>query len=306
MLDINFIRQNAGAVKEGVQKKRMEVDVDLLLEIDKKRRETLQALEDMRAQKNKASRQISETKDEKEKKKIILSMQELDKNSDRLTDNLDKAEKEFNDLMLQIPNLPFDEVPVGKDDRDNVSLRKVGEKTKFDFKPKDYLEIAENLDLIDVKRAGKVSGTRFGYLKGKAALLEFALVNFALETLGKEGFVPVVPPVMIKPEMAAGMGYLEQTGETEAYYLPADNLYLIGTSEQSIGAMHAEEILETKELPKRYVGFSTCFRRESGSYGKDTRVSSGFISLIRLRCSVSAIRKNRRKSTSFYCRWKKD
>jgi len=164
MIDIKFIRNYPDKVKEGCQKKQVKVDIDRLLEVDKKRREVLQALEDMRAQKNKASKKISETKGGKEKQKIILQMRELDKNSDRLTENSKKLDEEFKKLMLQIPNLPFDDVPLGRDERDNVVLREVGEKPKFDlpagrqgFQPKDYLEIAENLDLIDVKRAAKTS-----------------------------------------------------------------------------------------------------------------------------------------------------
>ena len=277
MLDIKFIRQNPDKIKEGCQKKQVKVDINLLLEVDKKRRELLQALEDMRAQKNKASKKISETKGGKEKQKIILQMRELDKNSDRLTENSKKLDEEFKKLMLQIPNLPFDDVPVGRDERDNVVLREVGEKLKFDlpagrqgFQPKDYLEIAENLDLIDVKRAAKTSGTRFGFLKREAALMEFAIINFVFENLLGEDFIPIVPPVMIKPDMMRGMGYVERGGE-EIYFVEKDNLYLIGTAEQIIGPMHADETLEEKELPKRYAGFSSCFRREAGSYGKDTK-----------------------------------
>jgi len=271
MLDIKFIRENPKKVKEGCKQKQAKVDVDLLLEVDKKRQENLKALEDMRAQKNRASREIAKTKNEKEKRKIILKMQELDSNSDRLNKILKELDKEFNDLMLQTPNLPQEDVPVGQDERDNVVLREIGEKTKFDFKPKDYLEIAEKLDLIDVKRAAKVSGTRFAYLKNEAVLLEFSLIKLAFDVLTKKGFVPVLPPVMLKAEMARGMGYLEQNDKEEAYYLPQDNLYLIGTAEQSIGTMHAEETFREEELPKRYVAFSTCFRREAGAYGKDTR-----------------------------------
>ena len=271
MLDIKFIRQNPDKVKEGCKAKQVQVDIDLLLEVDKKLRETLQALEDMRAQKNKANKEIQRAKDKKEKDKIILKMRELDRNSDRLTQALKVVTEEFNNLMYQIPNLPEEGVPVGKDERDNVVLREVGEKPEFDFKPKNYLEIGEKLDLIDVKRAAKISGTRFGFLKREAALLEFALINLAIEKLTEEGFTPIIPPVMIKPEMAQGMGYLEQTGDDEAYFLPKDNLYLIGTSEQSLGTMHAGEVFKLEELPRRYLGFSTCFRRESGSYGKDTK-----------------------------------
>ena len=284
MLDIKLIRQNPQRVQEGCEKKQVEVDIGSLLRVDKKKRETLRALEGMLAQKNKTTEQIPKIKDEKEKQKIILKMRELDKNTDRLNKTLKQLQEEFNDLMYQIPNLPLKDVPVGKSEKENIVLRKAGELPKFDFKPKNYLEIAEKLDLIDVKRAAKVSGTRFGYLKREAAQLEFALINLALDTLTEEGFVPVVPPVMIKPEMMGGMGYIKKNvkcqmsnvkcekwkGE-EVYFLRNDDLVLVGTSEQSIGVMHADEILDEKELPRRYIGFSTCFRREAGAYGKDTK-----------------------------------
>jgi seryl-tRNA synthetase len=270
MLDIKFIRENPEKVKEGCRKKGVKVDIDQILELDKKRREVLQALEDMRAQKNKASKKISGTKDEKEKQKIILQMRELDRNSDRLNGTLKELNEEFKKLMLQIPNLPLDDVPIGKDENNNVVLREVGERPKFDFKPRDYLEITDNLDLIDVERAAKISGTRFGILKREAVLLKFALGNFASEILIKEGFRPIDPTVMIKPEMMQGMGYVER-GREEIYYLKNDNLCLIGTAEQAIGPIHANEIFEEKDLPKRYFAFTPCFRREAGSYGKDTK-----------------------------------
>ncbi len=186
MLDIKFIRENPKIVKEGCQKKHVNVDIDRLLEVDKKRRETLGALEDMRAQKNKASREISVAKDEKEKQKTILKMQELDKGSDRLNKKMKELDEEFEKLMRQIPNLPEADVPVGKDERANAVLREWGKKTEFKFKPKDYLEIAENLDIIDVKRAAKVSGSRFGYLKNETGLLEFALVTLTFDILTKK------------------------------------------------------------------------------------------------------------------------
>jgi seryl-tRNA synthetase len=271
MLDIKFIRENPAIVKKGCEAKQVKVDIDELLEIDKKWRETLQALEDMRAQKNKANKEIQRAKDKKDKEKIILKMRELDKNSDRLTKNLKELEEKFNNLMWQVPNLPLEGVPFGKDEKDNVVLREVGERPKFDFKFRDYMEIARKLDLIDIERAAKVSGTRFSYLKNEAVLIEFALINLAFDFLIEKGFTPILPPVMLKAEMARGMGYLEQNDKEEAYYLPQDDLYLIGTAEQSIGVMHAGEVFEEKELPKRYLGFSTCFRREAGSYGKDTK-----------------------------------
>jgi len=150
-------------------------------------------------------------------------------------------------------------------------MKNVGIRTKFSWKAKNYMELAEALDIIDVQRAAKVSGTRFGYLKGGVVMLEFALIQLAFDVLLKQGFIPIVPPVMIKAEMAKGMGYLEQLGKEEAYYLPEDDLYLVGTSEQSLGTMHANEVFNEKDLPRRYAGFSTCFRREAGSYGKDVK-----------------------------------
>ncbi|MDD5145289.1 MAG: serine--tRNA ligase [Candidatus Pacebacteria bacterium] len=271
MLDIKYIRENLQVVKEGAKNKGVDIDIGRLLEVDKKRREVLQALEDMRAQKNKASKEIPQMKDEKERGKIILKMRELDINSDRLNQELKSSEEEFNSLMAKIPNIPLEGVPVGKDDSENVVLKEVGERTKFDFTPKNYLDIAEKLDIIDVDRAAKISGTRFGFLKGEAALLEVALINLVFENLIKEGFIPIIPPVMLKPEMAWGMGYLEQTNSEEAYHLEADNLYLTATAEQSLGTMHSGEIFDEKDLPRRYLGFSTCFRREAGAYGKDTK-----------------------------------
>ncbi len=270
MLDIKFIRQNPKIVKQGAKKKGVDIDIDLLLDVDKKRSQLLLALEDMRAQKNKANKEIKQAKNEREKKKIILKMQELDRGNDRLDQKFKDLDNKFKSLMLQIPNMPFDSVPVGKDEEDNLVLRNVVKKTKFRFTPKNYMEIAEKLDLIDTKRAAKVSGSRFGYLKKEAVLLQFALMNLAVEVAVKKGFIPVVPPVLIKPEMMGAMGYTER-GKDEIYFLEKDNLFLVGTSEQSIGPMHSNEFFEEKNLPKRYIGFSTCFRREAGSYGKDTK-----------------------------------
>ncbi|PIQ92969.1 MAG: serine--tRNA ligase [Parcubacteria group bacterium CG11_big_fil_rev_8_21_14_0_20_39_14] len=271
MLDIKFIREYPDKVKEGCRKKRVDVEIDKLLEADRKRREVLQALEQILAQKNKASKIIASTKDENERKKLILQMQELDKNNDRLSKEFKKFEEEFNSLMQKIPNLPFDDAPEGKNENDNVVLREMVEKPTFDFRPSDYLEIAEKLDLIDVKRATKVSGSRFGYLKREGVLLEFALINFVFDTLLKKGFIPIIPPVMLKPEMLEKTGHLSEKDRPERYFIEKDNLYLAGTAEQPIGAMHADEIFDEKDLPRRYLGFSTCFRREAGAYGKDTR-----------------------------------
>jgi len=263
MLDIKFIRENPDKVKNGCQKKQVKCDIDRVLELDKRRRQILQEIEGLKAEQNKISQQ---TVDDEQRKKA----KEIKDKIKKLEPELDKTEREFIGLMKKIPNLPLDDVPEGKNEKENKVLRKEGKKPKLDFSPKDYLAVAEKLDIIDIERAAKVSGTRFGYLKGGAALLEFALVQLAFEILTKERFVPVIPPVMLKEKPMAGMGYLDQ-GADEVYHLEKDNLYLVGTSEQSIGVMHMNEILKEKDLPKRYVSFSTCFRREAGAYGKDTK-----------------------------------
>ncbi len=282
MLDIKFIRENSDRVKRDCKNKGVKVDIGLLLKIDKEKRENLQRIEKIRAEKNKASKKIIGSENKKEKEKIISEMRKIDNKEDKLKENLKILNSKFQKLMYQVSNLSFDNVPIGKDEKDNIIVRQVsasgrsyspgkGKKPKFDFKTRNYLEIAEKLDIIDVKRAAKVSGSRFSYLKNEAVLIEFALVDFVLDNLIKEGFIPVIPPVMLKKEMARGTGYFEATDINEAYYLPKDDLFLVGTSEQSLLTMRADETFEEEELPKRYLGFSTCFRREAGSYGKDTK-----------------------------------
>ncbi|PIV10320.1 MAG: serine--tRNA ligase [Candidatus Portnoybacteria bacterium CG03_land_8_20_14_0_80_41_10] len=270
MLDIKFIRENPDKIKEGCRKKQVKCDIDRLLELDEKKRQLLQEIEGLKAEQNKISEQRTKNNEQ------LARAKQLKEKIKELAPDLSDAEKKLNDLSRQIPNLPLDEVPEGKDESANKVLRQEGKKPKLSakggqkFQPQNYLNLTEKLDIIDIERAAKVSGTRFSYLKGGAVLLEFALVQLALEVLNKEGFVPVVPPVMLKEKPMAGMGYLDQ-GADEVYHLEKDDLYLVGTSEQSMGVMHMDEILKEKELPKRYVGFSTCFRREAGAYGKDTK-----------------------------------
>jgi len=268
MLDIKFIRENPEKVRQGAKNKGVEVDVDKLLDLDKKRREIIAHSEQLKAEQNKLSGGKGAPTPE-----IIEAAKALKEKFQAQEVILKETEKEFNELMRQIPNPAFDEVPVGQDDSENVvkEIGKIKEKPKFDFKPKEHWEIGEGLDILDTERAGKVAGSRFYYLKRQGVLLEFALINFAFEKLVKKGFIPVIPPVMIKPEMAWAMGYLEQTNDEEAYHLEKDNLYLTATSEQTLGAMHQGETFSEADLPLRYVGFSTCFRREAGSFGKDTK-----------------------------------
>ena len=264
MMDINFIRQNPEAVQKDAKDKGISVNVTNIINLDKQYRQLLASVQNMRQERNIVSRE-----------KNIEKGRELKEKLEKEEKNLREKENELNKLLMDVPNLPKPDVKTGKDESENEILRKYKEPTKFIFAPLDHLEIGERLDIIDVPRAGKVSGTRFAYLKNEAVLLEFALVQLAMEILTKEGFTPVIPPVLIKREITQGLGYW-QAGGSEDYYLVNESnqgqgFYLVGTAEHSIVPMHKDEIFMKKNLPKRYVAFSSAFRREAGSYGKDTR-----------------------------------
>lgn len=261
MLDSKYIKENVDQVKEAMKSRGFNANkkIDRIIELGKEIMEDQEKANKI----NKISEEIANLKGEARAEKIMEVKQIKEEiASDKL------AEKRLS-LLKELPNIPKKDVKVGKDERDNEILREVGERPQFDFVAKDYMELGETLDIIDVKRAAKVSGSRFGYLKGSAAMLEFALIQYALETLTKEGFIPVVPPVLVSEKAMKAMGYLAQAGKRETYHFDKDNLYLVGTSEQSIGPMHMDEVLE--DLSKKYVSFSACFRREAGSYGKDTK-----------------------------------
>ncbi|MAG59827.1 serine--tRNA ligase [Candidatus Woesebacteria bacterium] len=261
MLDIQLIRDNPDKVKDGVQKKGYDPKVvDRVLELDKKRRGLLQEVEKVRQERNEVA-----------KKKDVKLGQQVKEELKKLEADLSKATKDFEQTIYDIPNLPFDDVPVGKDESANKVLRKWGKPKKFDFKVRDHIEIGERLGIIDLKTAAKVSGTRFSYLKGDAALLEFALVKLAFDTLVKKGFTPVVPPTMIRPDVFTKMARLGKNDKDDRYHLPKDDLYLVGSAEHTLGPLHMDETIPEGKLPIRYAGFSTSFRREAGSYGKDTK-----------------------------------
>lgn len=257
MLDIKYIRQFPGLVQEKIAQKGSRIKIDELLHHDERRRALLQEIEAFRAARKKTEGSTTEAREIKGK---IQALEDEFKNVDA----------EFSRLMRELPNLPVDGWLVGKSEADNRVVREVGEKRQFTFAPKDYFTLATNLGLIDMERGAKVSGSRMAYLKGQLARLEFALVAYAFDTLAGEGFTHVVPPVIVRPEMMQAMGFIDK-GDEDVYKLERDNMYLVGTSEQSVVPMHADEVFASEDLPRRYVSFSTCFRREAGSYGKDTK-----------------------------------
>lgn len=267
MLDIKFIRENPQLVQKAARDKGFEVDINHLLEIDQKYRELSLSVQKLREERNRLAQAASNAVDKK-------NIEEGKKIKDRLEKEehaLKAVEEELQEWLFQVPNPAKADVKVGKDETENEVIRKHKEPTKFTFSPKDHLELGEVLDIIDVKRAAKVSGARFYYLKNEGALLEFALVQLAFETLMKEGFILVIPPVLIKRDVMRGLGYMEHGADEDIFYVEKDELFLAGTAEHPLVAMHKDELFNKKNLPKRYVGFSTCFRREAGSYGKDTR-----------------------------------
>lgn len=270
MLDIKFIRDNPDKVKKALHDRNANVDIANLLELDEKRRAAIKEGSDLRARHNQLTEKIPHLEGD-ERKEMIKQSRLLKEEITESESRLKVIDADFDSLLYKIPNIPLPDVPIGKDERDNKILREVGKRPTFTFVPRDYMEIATGLDLIDTERAAKVSGSRFGYLKREAVLLEMALVQFAFNKLTEEEFIPVIPPVMIKKEMMQGMGYIDSERDSEErYFFEKDDLFLVGTSEQSIVPMHAGEIFDEKQLPLRYVGFSPCFRREAGSYGKDT------------------------------------
>ena len=258
MLDIQFIRENTDKVKKGVSDKQFDPKlVDRVLDVDGKRRKLIVEVEELRAKRNK----VSEEKNIEEGKKI---KEELKAKEPQLT----KIEEEYNEIINQIPNLPLDATPIGKSEKDNVEVRKWGEPKKFDFTPKDHLELGKSLGILDFEAGAKVAGSQFYFWYREGAALELALVQYAMELLSKEGFIPVITPDLAKSRYYLGTGYMPKGNEAQTYEIKDEDLGLIATAEVTLAGKHADEIINAGELPLKYVGYSHCFRQEAGAYGK--------------------------------------
>lgn len=270
MIDIKLLRTNPNFFRDASRAKNIEIDADRILELDRRVRTLKTELENISAQKNEASKLIAKATTD-DRKNLIDEMRVIDGRAEKLAAELAPIDEELIELLYRIPNPSLADVKLGKDDTENEVVREVGEKTVFAFTPKDHLELGEALGIIDVERAVKAAGSRFNYYLGDGVLLAFALVQYAMSVAMRHGFTPALVPQLVNARVMRAMGYLEHGGHDEIYYLPKDNLYLIGTAEQPLGALHMDEILSANELPARYVGYSSCFRREAGSYGKDTK-----------------------------------
>lgn len=275
MLDIKFIKENKDLIETTLKNKNRVVDIDRVLALSEERKRLRTSIDELNAKRNDAAKNRDQALGSQLKKDLEL-----------LETEFASVDKEFIALMIKIPNIYSPDTPVGKDEDENVVIRSWGEKPVFDFEPKDHLVLGEKLGLIDTEKAGTISGSRFAYLKGDLVLLQFGLIQYCLQLLTNEdsiasiikeknlslspkAFIPVVPPVFIKPAVQNRMARF-MTPE-EHYMFPEDDLMLIGSAEHTLGPLHMDAIIEEKDLPIRYLGYSTAFRREAGTYGKDTR-----------------------------------
>ena len=270
MIDIKFLRENPDVVRASQKGRGEDVTlVDQVIAIDEKRRAAINEFELLRAEQNTLSKSVGGAKGD-EKAKLLESAKDLAnkvKSADAIRAEL---EAQTQAIALQLSNVLDPNAPIGKEE-DFVILEHVGTPREFtDFEPKDHVELGKLLGAIDTERGAKVSGSRSYYLTGVGALLEFALVNYAISSAVKAGFTPVIPPVLVNPPAMEGTGFLGQAAEN-VYHLEKDGMYLVGTSEVPLAAYHMDEVLPAEKLPLRYAGYSTCFRREAGTYGKDTR-----------------------------------
>ena len=270
MLDIKAIRQHPEKFQHDLARKGIDLSrVVELLEVDEQRRRLQQELDQVRSEQNEVSKQIPKLSGE-EKAGVLLRMKSVAEKKKMLEKDLENAENAWEGIMNILPNPPFDTAPDGKSDEENVIIRTEGEKPDFDFEPKDHADLAEALDLLDTERSAKVSGARFYYLKNELAILQRALIFWAFQEVSKRGFTPMIPPFLTKAGAVHGTGYL---AHDENYIVNPgeDDLYLAATSEIPMTSYHGGEILDLSNGPKMYVSYSPCFRREAGTYGKDTR-----------------------------------
>lgn len=278
MLDPKIIIANPDAVREAARKKHIKFDVDAFIALDEKRRALQSQVDTLRAEKNKASEKIQKLSGE-EKQAAIAEMRAQGDTEKTVSEELAQVEAAWRTLMLSAPGLISPETPEGKDDSENVELYTWGELPKWDFEIKDHMALGKALDILDVERGVKIGGSRSYFLKNEGMLLELAILQYTLNKLIEKGFTPFLPPLMVNREAMEGTGYFPG-GEEQAYHLgvrntetgemESDEKYLIGTSEVAVASYHSDEVLKEEELPKFYAGYSNCFRREAGTYGKDT------------------------------------
>ena len=267
MLDQQILRNNIDILKENLERRGLNIDIDFLVQQDEKKRAIKFEAEQAKSEQNNIGKKISQA-DGAEKEELLKKATVLSESVKLLNEKYETEEKLFLDQWIKIPNLVDETSPTGATDQDNKEIKKVGEIKKLEH-IKNHLEIGESLNLIDVEKAAKISGSRFSYIFGDLVKIELNLVSWVLDKLSNKQFTPTIPPVLVREEALFGTGFFPDDAE-QVYEIPKDDLYLVGTSEVPLAALHANEILDLESLPLRYAGFSTCFRREAGTYGKDT------------------------------------
>jgi len=271
MLDPKIIKENPGMLQEMLKSRNIEFDLDGLIESDKLRRELILQTDELRKRKNQVAQEISQKKkSEEDTTEILENMKRVSEEISRLESSQEEVEKKYRKLSLTIPNLIHESVPIGKDDSANKEIKKWGKIPEFNFKANDHIDISENLDLVDLERAAKVAGARFYYLKNDLVRLNQALIQYALEFLSSKDYSLIQPPYMINHQSMEG-AVITDDFEEVIYKIENEDLYMIGTSEHAMAAMHSGEIIEGKDLPLRYAGISPCFRKEAGAHGRDQK-----------------------------------
>jgi seryl-tRNA synthetase len=274
MLDPRFIRENLDYVKKKMIERGVQIDFDTFLTLDEERRKLIQEVEKLEHQRNIGSKKVGSLKREgkhEEAEKLQIELKEISEQVKELSEKRTKVEEEFNQFLLTIPNIQHSSVPYGKDSSDNVEIRHWGIPRNFDFEPKDHVEIGKRLDILDLDRASKITGARFALYKGLGARLERALINFMIDLHTNEhGYTEVLPPFMANRDSLIGTGNLPKF-EEDLFKVEGTDFFLIPTAEVPVTNIHRDEILEEEELPKKYVAYTPCFRKEAGSYGKDVR-----------------------------------
>ncbi|HEV2907549.1 MAG TPA: serine--tRNA ligase [Actinomycetota bacterium] len=271
MLNLRAIREDPDPVRAALARRERGLadDLDHLIELDGERRKVTLEVEDLRAEQNRGSKAVGSASGD-EREQLITSLRQVSGRLAELEPRLADLDEEVLRLAGRLPNPPHESVPEGESEEDNEVQRMVGEPTTFAFEPKDHVDLGQRLGIIDLERGARVSGSRFTYLLDGAVWIQWALVRYCMDLLGSKGFVPVVPPVLVREEAMYGTGFLP-AAEAQIYVTRDDDLYLAGTSEVPLAALHQDEILDPESLPRRYAGYSTCFRREAGTYGKDIR-----------------------------------
>ena len=267
MIDPQLLKTNLEVIEENLKKRDLKIDLEILTRLDEERRAVKFESEKLRSEQKKLGKEIA-TSEGDQKNKLLNKAEKLSEKVKQLSDENQKKDEQFFNEWIKIPNIVNPSSPVGKTDEDNKEIKKVGS-PKDIVSPLSHLNIGENLGLINVEKASSVSGSRFSYLFGDLVKIQFNLVSFAMNKLSEKGFNPTIPPVLVRENALYGTGFFPDDSD-QVYEIPNDDLFLVGTSEVSLAALHGDEILDIEKLPIRYAGYSTCFRREAGTYGKDT------------------------------------